>query len=297
MYTFQDLYEQFTKITSDTSSNNIDFGKALVNQTHELICDSYNWTFLYKNKVFTTTVGQSQVILPNDTRIVQGVSVTSGETTYYPDEISSPIRWGKIVQNYSTKSDKMDLYTVRGNVVKFYPAIATAGLTINLEYVAAPAVMEQDDYSTGNVSAITQGGVDVIGSGTGWASLTGNLSIFLPDGLWYKVSSITSNTQLVLETPYQGATISTNQDYRIGETPLIPGSYQDLLWLRPVGIYYLMKGQEARAKIYFSNDMRAPGLFESLLRKMRQRYSSPTSNNILKESTGRYWGSVPVDAT
>jgi len=72
------------------------------------------------------------------------------------------------------------------------------------------------NYTTGTIS-VTNGSSTVTGSGTSWATSTNAEAgeyIKLPDGKWYKISSISSNTSLVVEVSYQGST-SSGQSYTI----------------------------------------------------------------------------------
>ena len=66
------------------------------------------------------------------------------------------------------------------------------------------------DYSTGTITT-TNGSTAVIGSGTAWNTSTNAEAdeyIKLPDGRWYKIVSIGSDTSLTIETSYQGASLS-----------------------------------------------------------------------------------------
>lgn len=75
------------------------------------------------------------------------------------------------------------------------------------------------NYSTGTIS-VTNGDSTVTGSGTSWSTATNAAVgeyIQLPDGKWYKIASIASNTSLEIEmgsTGYQGSTLS-GQSYVI----------------------------------------------------------------------------------
>lgn len=72
------------------------------------------------------------------------------------------------------------------------------------------------NYSTGTIS-VTNGDATITGSSTVWNTAT-NAAIGeymkLPDGKWYKIISINSNTSLEIEVNYQGVTLST-QSYLI----------------------------------------------------------------------------------
>lgn len=72
------------------------------------------------------------------------------------------------------------------------------------------------NYTTGTIS-VTTDSATVTGSSTVWATSTNAVAgeyIKLPDGKWYKIISIASNTSLTIETNYQGSTVS-GQTYKI----------------------------------------------------------------------------------
>lgn len=72
------------------------------------------------------------------------------------------------------------------------------------------------NYTTGTIS-VTNGSATVTGSGTSWATTTNaeaNEYIKLPDGKWYKIIAVGSNTSLTIEVSYQGSTLA-GQTYTI----------------------------------------------------------------------------------
>lgn len=72
------------------------------------------------------------------------------------------------------------------------------------------------NYSTGTIT-VTLDSATVTGSGTSWSTVTNAIAgeyIQLPDGKWYKITAIGSNTSLTVETAYKGSTAS-GQSYVI----------------------------------------------------------------------------------
>ena len=66
------------------------------------------------------------------------------------------------------------------------------------------------NYSTGTIS-VTQDSTSVVGSGTSWSTSTNadtNEYIQLPDGKWYLITDIGSDTSISVETAYQGGATS-----------------------------------------------------------------------------------------
>jgi hypothetical protein len=80
------------------------------------------------------------------------------------------------------------------------------------------------DYTTGTITA-TNNSTTVTGSGTSWNTSTNAETgeyIKLPDGKWYKIVAIGSNTSLTIETAYLGSTLS-GQTYTISPWGEIQG--------------------------------------------------------------------------
>jgi len=72
------------------------------------------------------------------------------------------------------------------------------------------------NYTTGTIS-VTNGDATITGSGTSWATTTNTEVgeyIQLPDSKWYKIITVTDNTNLEIEINYQGATLA-GQNYTI----------------------------------------------------------------------------------
>lgn len=80
------------------------------------------------------------------------------------------------------------------------------------------------NYTTGTIS-VTNNSTTVTGSGTSWATATNAESgeyIQLPDGKWYRIASVSNNTSLIIEVPYQGSTLGS-QSYVISPWGKIEG--------------------------------------------------------------------------
>lgn len=72
------------------------------------------------------------------------------------------------------------------------------------------------NYTTGTLTA-TNASATVTGSGTSWNTITNAIAgeyIKLPDGKWYKITAIASDTSLTIERTYQGSTLA-GQTYTI----------------------------------------------------------------------------------
>lgn len=98
------------------------------------------------------------------------------------------------------------------------------------------------NYTTGTI-AVTNNSATVTGSGTSWATLTNAETgeyIQLPDGKWYRITAIASNTSLTIEVSYKGGTVS-GQTYTISPWGEIQGDLNSATapsgLVRPTGKY------------------------------------------------------------
>lgn len=124
--------------------------------------------------------------------------------------------------------------TSMNRVVEINPAPQTA---ISLPYDYIKHLTPMTEYRTGYVSAITNGATGVTGSGTDWDGYVSSSYTYYfrmdKDGVgdssvWYKVSSATNDTTLVLASNYNGTTVASgNEEYTICMIPLLPYEFQD----------------------------------------------------------------------
>lgn len=101
------------------------------------------------------------------------------------------------------------------------------------------------------------------------------------NGLWYEISAFTDATHITLAKDYLGTAISGgSESYTVAEIPLVPEEFQDILWMRPVSIYYQIKNEEQRSGYY-------TGEYVRLMKEMRRKYRSKTAYGILARTPMR----------
>lgn len=280
MLTFQELYTRCTTIIDDDSTATIALIKALINETYRLISSQEDWWFFQTSKTYTTTASQQNFLLPKGFSKLDSFSITSGDTKYYTTEDANLKHFNTINSQGTNVTSDFPLYhNLRDSNLRVFPPVASAGLTATLEYVYTPIDMTADDYSTNNVTDLANGDTTVTGDSTVWtSSMAGRYIKITSDGRWYKIASVTSNTELELVDNYEGTTISGGSEaYSIGEVPLIPDGFEGLLIYRPIGIYYLQKEEINLARSYYSEDYRRPGLYESLYESLKKSQANRTT--------------------
>jgi hypothetical protein len=281
MLSFQDLKTRFQKITSDESTSNGTFGAQLINETHKLICGSKPWTFTERIVNTLSTTGQATIPLPVDYRKLITWYFTVGDQKYTPREVPNEQKWDIITARTSVTSDFPTFFHIRNGRIEVYPALSSAGKVITTISQVIPKDMSQDNYTTGQISGLDNGNNVVTGIGTSWPGdnqLIGRYLRIDQDGFWYEIKDVNSTTELTLVKNYEGVSvIALNpKDYTIIERPIVPEEFQDLLWLRPVSIYFMMKGDEQRARFYETE-------YQRLLRLMTKKYQSKTTINVIQD--------------
>lgn len=287
MQTFNQLYTRFTKITSDTSTDNIAFGKQLINEGQKLICGSNDWKFCEETNTVTTTASMTVIPLPVNHRKLKTWYLTSGGIKYTPREMANPIMFDNISSQGTQTSDFPSYFHIRNNQILVYPAIATASNTVTIVSLIRPIDMVNADYSTDVVTDITSGDTTVEGGTVAWSTATnakvGSYIKFDATGTnpgdeqWYKIASITDADTLELATNYEGTTVASGSvNYTIAELPLIPEEFQNILIYYAAMNYYMMKEDDNKVSLYKS-------LYDEMFRTMKREFASITTQYTIED--------------
>lgn len=248
MKSYYNLYTDFTTQTKDTSTANTAYGKNQINQTQKIVLGGYRWSFLERTRNLTSTADGDTYELLADCRKVMTVKVVvSSSVDYDPKPIEDPIAWERLQSMNVGSSDVTQFYYVQDKQIITWPAIATAGLTIQVRYRKLVKDMTADDYTTGTITTWANGSDAITGSGTTWTSaFIGRHIRVTSDGFWYEIEGRTANTAITTVKPFLGTSITAGSEaYTIGDISVIPEAYQDLLLYRPLALYYMQNGREA----------------------------------------------------
>jgi len=278
MITWTGLQTTVKNIVTETGTDKDSFIQARINEAHKHICDLYDWPWLEKTLTKTSTASQQEITLPVDYLRLITYRVTNGTTDYTPHYVANAEDFDRINYAGSTISSNIpEFFTIRNGDILNYPAISSAGLPITIEYLSKPVDFEQADYAIGTITAVANNMTTVTGDSTAWDTgnnvLVGSF-IQLPDNNWYEIATIVSDTSLTISKPYQGITVAAaTEPYTIGDLPKVPEAFQDVVWLRAVSRYFMLKGDEARAKEYLT-------WYDDEYDKLRRRYSTKTTKSV-----------------
>lgn len=255
MKSYSELRTDYGIDTKNTASANLTYGDRVMNDFHKRLLAKADWPFLHRLRTATTVASTTFVNLPYDVDQVESVFVTVGSTRHNPKPAPNRAFWDEL--HYSTyDSDTPEYWFVYNGQIGLWPRPSTAGNTISINAKIRAVDLNVADYTTGTITTATNADETIVGSTTVWTyPMTGRwLRVTLDDGtdagdgVWYEISSVTSNTALELVRKYGGTSIvAGSQAYTIGMMPLLPEAFHDLPELHGAFRYWSKEGDLKRA--------------------------------------------------
>lgn len=228
---------QFVKYESGDTTTDA-FVLNLFNDSIRAVCAVRGWWFLYTAKTFASQASVSTYPISPRIREITELYAVVGTTVYRPQPIYNEETWTRIKQANLGTSDTPRFYKVTGNSVEIAPTPASTNITFTVKGRMRPRDFNATagaDYTTGTISAVTNGGTTVTGSSTSWnATMVGKLiritntaSANGGDGYWYEITAVGSTTSLTIAEPYEGTSISGGTAaYTISDVMPIPEEWQ-----------------------------------------------------------------------
>lgn len=285
MKTFSELRNLYGSLCNNTTSTNLTLGSQLINDAIRRILASFDWPFLVKSTTMSTSAGVQFYDLPFDYDRLINVDVTQGSTRYNPIQAPSQDFWDRLNMNTNVQSNIPTYFFIQSGRVGFYPIPSTTtSNAISVTYRQRVANLAVADYTTGNVSAVTNGATTVTGSGTSWTSAMAGRWISITqtdtagqsgDGIWYQIASVASTTSLTLSKAYQGTTISGNTAYTIGQVSLLPEAHQDLPVYWAAYVYFSSVQPERNQSPLFKQ------MYDESFARLVRDYGMKTSNPVM----------------
>lgn len=244
-------------LVNDTTSNTLAILDTYINQATKRLINLRDWSFLEKTKTIATVASQQAYDLPSNLGKLNNLTVTISSTKYTPKEATSRDFWDKLNQTVMS-SDIPEWYYIFNGTVELYPVPSTSSNTITISYQRTQKDLSIADYTTGGILTATNGSASIVGTGTTfteamegrWLRITDSDTANKGDGEWYEIEDYTSATALTLSKLYNGPSISAgNAAYIIGQTSLLPETYQDLPLIKAAEMFSVIPNPE-RARIY-----------------------------------------------
>lgn len=269
MLSFQSLYQRCAKDAGDTNNNQ--FFKDTINEGAKVTENELDNFVVEDMRTGNTIAGFNQIPSPENYIRAKFLYVTSGVLRYDAKFVYSEDAWQGIVASQANIQSNMLTHAFpRPDYIELFPKPSSI-LTYTLQYVSEYRDMQFDDV-TGLVVSITNTAplvalpfATVIGNGTSWtANMAGRYFKMNGDNQWYKITSVTDTTHLVLGKAYAGLLSSNipqlpNLNYTIAEMPRLPEASHMLLY------YYALKEYFAGPKKDAANFKKFSDLYDKWL--------------------------------
>jgi len=275
MLTYQNIYQTYQALTKDSSTTNTTLGKLLINDTQKNVCGMADFTFLDDEWYTASVTNQGIYRLPHNLTpgSVSNVYVENDDVKYFPTELHSITEFDKLT-SFISYDDAPQYYCIYNDCIYFFPFAADASWEIHLKYRKMALEMSVDDYTTGTIT-VTNNSPTITGAGTTFTVGMEGRWIKLPDGLWYEISLFGNATTITLVKTYEGAT-TAGATYTIGQIPIIPDGFQEILIYKPLEHYFMMTGQENKSSFYKQ-------LYDDALLRLKSRFLSRSSNQVFRQ--------------
>jgi len=184
--------------------------------------------------------------LPNDFKQTLAVYMDIGSTRWQIKEIPSREEWNRINNITTYQGTYPSWYYVFNNRIYLYPVQASSTNRVTVTYAGVVPDLTKADVTLTGTATFTNGSRTVGISTIAVSSDIRGMWVYGPDAEWYQVESYVSTTSITLTRAYMGVT-ATQTSTTIGQLPVIPGSYHDVIALYAAAAYYLMRDQKRSA--------------------------------------------------
>jgi len=233
---YQGQYELAQDLASDSDATNKTLLQNFVKQGNRKLQAELGTYITDEQRTFTTVTdaisgtSNQAYSLPENFRSLVELYVTVGTTQYNAELIQDYELWRQVNSTTtSSTSDFLQFCFVKNDRIELYPIPSSAN-TATLRYRHIERDLTQDDYTTGTITTLANGGTAVTGSTTTWtAAMVGRYFRVDSDGEWYKISARSSDTAITLERAYQGVSISAGTEaHTIGQLANLPPDTYEL---------------------------------------------------------------------
>lgn len=245
MWSWTDMKNEFSSLAQTDNTDHLTLGAKNINMGMKKLETALGMPPMQEERTFLTITGSNIYPLPERFIKLDQLYVTQSGQRRYADHEYSEDAWKQYMQRpNATISDYLTNVFVKPGLHRFevFPTFATAGLTMTMIFNSFSKDLSFDDYNTGTITTLANGGTTVTFSGETLTPLMANRWIKTDDGNWYLINSVSvaSHTATLL-MPYQGVAIAAgSSSFTIGELPRIPEGTHEIpiyyaLWLHFLG--------------------------------------------------------------
>jgi len=285
MLSYTQLRNLYGNLTNDSTSDNLTLGDTLMNECIRQICAKWQWDFIEKTETINTVASQQSYNLPHDYLKTTTLYLTVGSTQYTPEECPNKKFWDILNSPAGQESDIPQYYMIFAGKLWLWPVPSTSSLVITLTYRRNVPDLNVADYSTGNVSAVTNGAKTVTGSGTTWTAPMAGRHLRITksdtaanagDHIWYEIASVASATSLSLLKDYEGTTLAAaTASYIIGQMPVLPEQFHMLPVYYAANVYFMTKNLDNGRAQQFKE------MYDELFDAMKAAHGRKTNNVVV----------------
>lgn len=266
--------------------------------------------YFSRKQQFTNIVANQSIYqTPIDSVRVTGMGQFVTSTFETPiREIRSEEEWRQITAYKSYASSWPAFYFVLGNdEIQIWP-VPSQAVTNGLRFY-----YQQQDYDLSvedivstaltpvQTVTMTNGSTLVTSTGSTFSSQLKGLmfqNTSVTNLTWYEIVDVPTTSTLTLKSAFVGPS-AASLAFRIGQMPIIPGQYHDAPVHYALGLFFMSKGNAARAQYHLGSDEPGKrGMFWSMVNDAISEYSSSSTSNVIIDDPGGYnpWFLTPTPA-
>ena len=201
-----------------------------------------------------STLGVQYYNIPANVSKIKNDTINVGQLKFQPKFIHTRQDWDTV--NFLPYTSDIPQYCfIYNGQLGIWPIPSTTGNIITFNFKGRVPDLTFGDYATGSIATggAAAGSAAITATGSAWSSGAGypintnidfynlNLRINPPygDGIWYPISSFTSDTALTLGLPVVNApNIISGSTYTIGQLPVLQEDFQDMLVYGALKTYF-----------------------------------------------------------
>lgn len=286
--------KSFTALTNrcaqDTSDfKNLQFFKDAINEGEKIIENELDNFVVEDTRVGNTIAGFNQIPTPENYLRAKFLYVTNTPSRYDFRFIYSEDQWQRIVAFQQNVQSNYGVYAFpRIDFIELYPT-PSSSLPYTLQYVSEYKDMQYADYNLGTIKSIANTFptnalpyATVVGNADSGQSfqpyMAGMFFQMSGDAQWYKITSVTNTSTIILSKSYQGLAVTSfpNQAYTIAQMPRLPEAAHMLLYYYALKEYYYgPKKDPTKGNMY-------GGLYDKWLAWAKATFNTRTEMGVIQ---------------
>jgi hypothetical protein len=272
------MYGLFQSLAQDDDSTHLTLGKLHINQGIKKLQVALGLPPQEEERSYLTVTSTNSYSLPE--RFIKLIELYTiiGTYRYYADPVYNNDEWGIYQRQTSVVSDRLQKVFVRPslNTFEIYPKASTASLAMTMIYESFTKDLSADDYTTGTITTLANGGTAVVFSGTALTTAMNGRWLKTDDGEWYRIQTVLTATTATLQMPYQGTSIVAGTSaFTISEMPHLPATIHELPVYYALFLHFLgVKRDEKLSADY-------KGLWENGIKDAKAEFGSRYSSAVI----------------